>query len=57
MSDFPYTYEYLVNWTAFVNALAKLSIEFIEFIIIKLNYFQNGQKGECFLDGFEALVL
>jgi hypothetical protein len=27
-----------------------------EFIIIKSNYFQNGQKGECFLDDFEALV-
>jgi hypothetical protein len=27
-----------------------------EFIIIKSNYFQNAQKGECFLDGFEALV-
>jgi hypothetical protein len=28
----------------------------IEFIIIKSNYFQNAQKGECFLDDFEALV-
>jgi hypothetical protein len=27
-----------------------------EFIIIKSNYFQNAQKGECFLDDFEALV-
>jgi hypothetical protein len=27
-----------------------------EFIIIKLNYFQNAQKGKCFLDDFEALV-
>jgi hypothetical protein len=27
-----------------------------EFIIIKLNYFQNVQKGECFLDDFEELV-
>jgi hypothetical protein len=26
------------------------------FIIIKSNYFQNAQKGECFLDDFEALV-
>jgi hypothetical protein len=25
-------------------------------IIIKSNYFQNAQKGECFLDDFEALV-
>jgi hypothetical protein len=27
-----------------------------KFIIIKSNYFQNAQKGECFLDDFEALV-
>jgi hypothetical protein len=27
-----------------------------EFIIIKSNYFQNAQKGECFLNDFEALV-
>jgi hypothetical protein len=26
------------------------------FIIIKSNYFQNAQKGDCFLDDFEALV-
>jgi hypothetical protein len=28
----------------------------LHFIIIKSNYFQNAQKGECFLDDFEALV-
>jgi hypothetical protein len=27
-----------------------------DFIIIKRNYFQNAQKGQCFLDDFEALV-
>jgi hypothetical protein len=27
-----------------------------QFIIIKSNYFQNAQKGECFLDDFEAPV-
>jgi hypothetical protein len=27
-----------------------------DFIIIKSNYFHNAQKGECFLDDFEALV-
>jgi hypothetical protein len=27
-----------------------------DFIIIKSNYFGNAQKGECFLDDFEALV-
>jgi hypothetical protein len=27
-----------------------------DFIIIKSNYFQNAQKGECFLDDFEARV-
>jgi hypothetical protein len=27
-----------------------------EFIITKPNYFQNAQKGECFLDDFKALV-
>jgi hypothetical protein len=25
-------------------------------IIIKSNYFQNAQKGQCFLNDFEALV-
>jgi hypothetical protein len=32
-------------------------MELIEFIIIKSNYFQNAQKGECFLDDFEAYAL
>jgi hypothetical protein len=41
---------------ALVRALAKVSIELKQFIIIKSNYFQNAQKGECFLDDFEALV-
>jgi hypothetical protein len=41
---------------ALVHAIAKVSIELIEFIIIKSNYFQNAQKGECFLNDFEALV-
>jgi hypothetical protein len=27
-----------------------------DFIIIKLNYFLNAQKGQCFLDDFQALV-
>jgi hypothetical protein len=27
-----------------------------DFIIMKSNYFQNAQKGQCFLDEFEALV-
>jgi hypothetical protein len=27
-----------------------------DFIIIKSNYFQNAQKGECLLDDFEALL-
>jgi hypothetical protein len=27
-----------------------------DFTIIKSNYFQNAQKGQCFLDYFEALV-
>jgi hypothetical protein len=27
-----------------------------DFIIIKSNYFQNAQKGQWFLDDFEALV-
>jgi hypothetical protein len=25
-----------------------------DFIIIKSNYFQNAQKGQCFMDDFEA---
>jgi hypothetical protein len=28
----------------------------LESIIIKSNYFQNSQKGECFLDDFEGLL-
>jgi hypothetical protein len=28
-----------------------------DFIIIKSNYFQNAQKGQCFLDDFEALEM
>jgi hypothetical protein len=27
-----------------------------DFIIIKSNYFQNAQKGQCFLNDFEAIV-
>jgi hypothetical protein len=27
-----------------------------DFIIMKSNYFQNAQKGQCFFDHFEALV-
>jgi hypothetical protein len=27
-----------------------------DFIVIKSNFFQNAQKGECFLDDFEAPV-
>jgi hypothetical protein len=27
-----------------------------DFNITKSNYFQNAQKGKCFLDDFEALV-
>jgi hypothetical protein len=27
-----------------------------DFIIVKPNYFQNAQKGQSFLDDFEALV-
>jgi hypothetical protein len=46
-----------VNRMALVHAFGKVSIELIEFIIIKSHYFQNAQKGECFLDDFEALVL
>jgi hypothetical protein len=45
-----------VNRMALVHTLAKVSIEIIEFIILKSNYFQNAQKGECFLDDFQALV-
>jgi hypothetical protein len=39
---------------ALVRALAKVSIELKQFIIIKSNYFQNAQKSECFLDDFEG---
>jgi hypothetical protein len=33
-----------VNRMALVHALAKVSIELIEYIMIKSNYFQNAQK-------------
>jgi hypothetical protein len=36
--------------------ITNCTIETHFFIIIKLNYFQNAQKRECFLDDFEALV-
>jgi hypothetical protein len=39
-----------------VHVLAKVSIELIEFIIIKSNYFLYAQKVECFFNDFEALV-
>jgi hypothetical protein len=39
-----------------IEEMAFCKPKFIINIIIKSNYFQNAQKGECFLDDFEALV-
>jgi hypothetical protein len=42
---------FIVTLEIFINQIGEMA-----FIIIKSNYFQNAQKGECFLDDFEALV-
>jgi hypothetical protein len=47
---------YFHSFEIFIILIGEIVFCKPEFIIIKSNYFQNAQKGECFLDGFEALV-
>jgi hypothetical protein len=47
---------YFHSFEIFIIQIGGMAFCKPEFIIIKSNYFQNGQKGECFLDDFEALV-
>jgi hypothetical protein len=47
---------YFHSFETFIVQIEEMAFCKTEFIIIKSNYFQNGQKRECFLDDFEALV-
>jgi hypothetical protein len=47
---------YCHSFEIFIIQIGEMAFYKPEFIIIKSNYFQNAQKGECFLDDFEALV-
>jgi hypothetical protein len=47
---------YFHSFEIFIIQIEEMAFCKPEFIIIKSNYFQNGQKRERFLDDFEALV-
>jgi hypothetical protein len=47
---------YFHSFEIFVIQIGETAFCKPDFIIIKSNYFQNAQKGECLLDDFEALV-
>jgi hypothetical protein len=47
---------YFHYFVIFVIQIGDMAFCKPEFIIIKTNYFQKPQKGDCFLDDFEALV-
>jgi hypothetical protein len=47
---------YFHSFKMFIIQIGEMAFCKADFIIIKSNYFQNAQKGECFLDDFEALV-
>jgi hypothetical protein len=47
---------YFHSFEIFIILIGEMVFCKPEFIIIKSNYFQNVQKGECFLDDFETLV-
>jgi hypothetical protein len=36
--------------------IGEMTFSKADFIIMRSNYFQNAQKGQCFLDDFETLV-
>jgi hypothetical protein len=48
---------YFHSFEIFIIQIGEMAFCKPEFIIITSNYFQNAQKGEGFLDDFEALVL
>jgi hypothetical protein len=47
---------YFHSFEIFNTQLGEMVFCTPDFIIINSNYLQNAQKGECFLDDFEALV-
>jgi hypothetical protein len=47
---------YLHSFEIFNIQIGEMTFRKPDFIIIKSNYFQNAQEGQCFLDDFEALV-
>jgi hypothetical protein len=47
---------YLHSFEIFSIRIGEMTFCKPDFIIIKSNYFQNAQKGQWFLDYFEALV-
>jgi hypothetical protein len=47
---------YFHSFKIFTIHIGEMAFRKADFIIITSNYFQNAQKGECFLDDFEALV-
>jgi hypothetical protein len=47
---------YLHSFEIFSIRIGEMTFCKPDFIIIKSNYFQNAQKGQWFLDDFEALV-
>jgi hypothetical protein len=47
---------YFHSFEIFIIQIGEMAFFKPEIIIIKSNYFQSAQKGECFLDDFEALV-
>jgi hypothetical protein len=47
---------YFHSFEIFIIQIGEMAFCKLQVIVIKSNYFQNAQKGECFLDDFEALV-
>jgi hypothetical protein len=48
---------HLHSFEIFIIQIREMAFCKPEFIIIKSNYFQNAQKGECFLDDFKVFAL
>jgi hypothetical protein len=49
---------YFHSFEIFIIQIGEMAFCKPQFIVIKSNYFQNAQKGECFLERrFRALVL
>jgi hypothetical protein len=47
---------YFHSFEMFNIQIGEMTFSKADFIIIRSNYFQNAQKGQCCLDDFEALV-